>query len=225
MDELKQYVDKLFARAPKTATLRDLKEEIYTNLKAHEQDLLSQGMSAGDAQRAAKQGMLSLEGLIWGEQRVYYYPFVAECCQVLLLHALLLWVLLLPLMLVNTGFLATLVTWGAFLLAMGCAVATLILRTRDAKLVRTVQLTALRRTARTMWLLWAVFFAVCVLAITAVLFGSNVWFGRPVVIDGPYQFGVLAARYYLPAATVLLPAAVARFVKLVAGHEAGEENA
>ncbi len=225
MDELKQYVDKLFARAPKTAALRDLKEEVYTNLKAHEQDLLSQGQTAEDALRAAKQSMPSLEGLIWDAQPIYYYPFLAECCQVGLLHALLLWVLLLPLMLVNTGFIATLATWGAFLLAVGCAAATLVLRAQDAKIVRTIKLAALRRFARTVWLVWAVFFAVCVLAVTAVLFGSNLWFDRPVVIDGPYQFGVLAARYYLPMVTAVLPWATGRFVKLAAGHEAGDGHA
>lgn len=225
MDELKQYVDKLFARAPKTEALRDLKEEVYTNLKAHEQDLLLQGKTAEEALRAAKQSMPSLEGLIWDAQPVYYYPFLAECCQVVLLHALLLWVLLLPLMLVNTGFLVTLITWGAFLMAVGCAVAMLVLRAQDAKTVRTIKLTSLRRFARTAWLVWAVFFAVCVLAVTAVLFGSNVWFGRPVVIDGPYQFGVLAARYYLPMVTAVLPAATGRFIKLIAGHEAGDGHA
>ena len=225
MDELKQYVDKLFARAPKTAALRDLKEEVYTNLKAHEQDLLSQGQTAEEALRAAKQSMPSLEELVWDTQPVYYYPFLAECCQVVLLHALLLWVLLLPLMLVNTGSLAIITTLGAFLLAVGSAVACLVLRVQDTKVVRTVRLGALRRFARTVWLVWAVFFAVCVLAVTAVLFGSNLWFGRPVVIDGPYQFGVLAARYYLPLVTAVLPWATGRFAKLAAGHEAGDGHA
>ena len=170
-------------------------------------------------------GMPSLEELVWDTQPVYYYPFLAECCQVVLLHALLLWVLLLPLMLVNTGFIATLATWGAFLLAVGSAVACLVLRVQDTKVVRTVRLGALRRFARTVWLVWAVFFAVCVLAVTAVLFGSNLWFGRPVVIDGPYQFGVLAARYYLPLVTAVLPWATGRFAKLAAGHEAGDGHA
>lgn len=44
MDELRAYVDALFARRGDTPENRDLKEEIYGNLAARRDDLIAQGV-------------------------------------------------------------------------------------------------------------------------------------------------------------------------------------
>ncbi len=131
MDELRVYVDALFARRGDTAENREMKEEIYGNLAARRDDLIAQGVPEAEA---------------------------------------------------------------------------------------------VRRQSRTVWLVWGVCFAVCVAAVSAVLFSSNVWFSRPVRIDGPYALGVMAAPYYLALSTVVFPIAVGRFPLLIAQCERGETD-
>lgn len=52
MDELRAYVDALFARRGDTAENREMKEEIYGNLAARRDDLIAQGMPETEAVRA-----------------------------------------------------------------------------------------------------------------------------------------------------------------------------
>ena len=55
MDELRAYVDALFARRGDTAENREMKEEIYGNLAARRDDLIAQGVPEAEAVRAAKE--------------------------------------------------------------------------------------------------------------------------------------------------------------------------
>ena len=53
--------------------------------------------------------------------------------------------------------------------------------------------------------------------------GSDIWFGRPLNISGPYQLANLAVRFYLPLLTILIPVTVSSFsgilLKCRKGHE------
>ncbi|MCK8485655.1 hypothetical protein M0651_00530 [Paenibacillus sp. MBLB2552] len=69
-----------------------------------------------------------------------------------------------------------------------------------------------RRRSRIVWLLWGLFILVTVLAITALRFGSNIWFGYQVKIGGPYQLTVLGIQYAKPFLTILIPLAFQTYV-------------
>lgn len=64
MDELRDYVEKLFSDRKETSETADLKEEILSNMIAKKNDLVSQGMSEDEAIRKAKESLPSLEGLL-----------------------------------------------------------------------------------------------------------------------------------------------------------------
>lgn len=57
------------------------------------------------------------------------------------------------------------------------------------------------------------FFVVCTGAMATVKFGSNIWFGSPLNISGSYQLANIAARFYLPLLTILIPITVGSFTK------------
>lgn len=103
MDELRAYVDALFARRGDTPENRDLKEEIYGNLAARRDDLIAQGVPEPEAVRAAKAQLPSLEGVLGTGVRVNAQQWRAARVQSLLLASVIFWVLTIPLLLVRTG--------------------------------------------------------------------------------------------------------------------------
>ena len=70
MDELRAYVDALFAHRGDTAENLEMKEEIYGNLAARRDDLIAQGMPETEAVRAAKAQLPSLDGVLGTAARV-----------------------------------------------------------------------------------------------------------------------------------------------------------
>ena len=217
MDELRAYVDALFARRGDTAENREMKEEIYGNLAARRDDLIAQGMPEVEAVRAAKAQLPSLDGVLGTAVRVNAQQWRAARLQSLLLASVVLWVLTIPLLLVR-GQISCL---AAFVLAAVLGVSYLCSLRGESCVTMTVDAAQLRRQSRTVWLVWGVCFAVCVATVSAVMFSSNVWFSRPVRIDGPYALGVMAVPYYLALSTVVFPIAVGRFPRLIAQCERG----
>ena len=221
MDELRAYVDALFARRGDTPENRDLKEEIYGNLAARRDDLIAQGVPAAEAVRAAKAQLPSLDGVLGTGVCVHAQQWRAGRMQSLLLASVIVWILTIPTLLVHAG--------GACLAAFVPVVVFGILylrRRRDNPAeIMTVDTAQLRRECRRVWLIWGVFFLVCVGAASAVLFAGSVWFSQPVRIDGPYALGVAAAPYYLALSTITYPITVGTFPRLLAQCEGGEPDA
>lgn len=220
MDELRAYVDALFARRGDTPENRDLKEEIYGNLAARRDDLIAQGVPEPEAVRAAKAQLPSLDGVLGTGVRVNAQQWRAARVQSLLLASVIFWVLTIPLLLVRTGAACL----AAFAAVAVFGVLYLCRRRGDPAAIMTVDTVRLRRQSRCVWLVWGVCFVVCVGAASAVLFASNVWFSRPVRIDGPYALGTAAAPYYLALSTIVYPIAVGRFPRLFAQCERGETD-
>jgi uncharacterized membrane protein len=77
---------------------------------------------------------------------------------------------------------------------------------------------------RLFWLLWSAFTVICTIAITAVYFGSNIWFSRQINIDGPYALGVLLITYFLPFLTLVIPLIASIPIKLIAKYEVGDND-
>jgi cytochrome b subunit of formate dehydrogenase len=77
---------------------------------------------------------------------------------------------------------------------------------------------------RLSWIICAVFIIVCVLAVTGIHFGSNLWFWRPVRINGPYQFALIVSNYLPPFFTIIIPLFIGRVSKLLEKYEVGEKD-
>lgn len=64
-EKLRQYVESLFAKAPKTQKMLELREEIFSNLKEKYNDLLTTGASEEEAYEIVKGGVGDVEELIY----------------------------------------------------------------------------------------------------------------------------------------------------------------
>lgn len=65
-EKLKQYIEQLFARAPRTQSAQELKEEMLQNLLDKYDDLIMEGKTEEDAYRLAVAGIGDVSGLIGG---------------------------------------------------------------------------------------------------------------------------------------------------------------
>jgi hypothetical protein len=74
-ENLRKYIDNLFAQAPNTPKVMELKEELLSNLAAKYDDLITQGRSEDDAYKIAVGGIGDVNELIKGleNDKIYNY--------------------------------------------------------------------------------------------------------------------------------------------------------
>ncbi len=220
MDELKNYTEVLFAHQQQTAKIRDLKDEIYSNLVAKKQDLIDQGYSEDQAIAKTKESILSIDNIIEGNQLTYINRFQAECQQTLLLYAIILWILSIPTIIM--GAMPFSVITFLFMVALGISYLNSKKHNQDE--IAFINWFRYKTIRRTTWIIWLIFFVVFTVTISAIMFASNIWFARPIQITGPYQFASIAARYYIPATTILIPIAIGRFPEILAKNERKDKD-
>lgn len=68
MIDLQKYIDGLFRHQRLTPEVKDLKEEILSNMIAKRDDLIAQGLSAEKATEKAKESLSAIDYLIDGNQ-------------------------------------------------------------------------------------------------------------------------------------------------------------
>lgn len=206
MDELKKYVDSLFAGHKATGEVTELKEEVLGNLEARLEDYIAEGLSYELALARAKRSLENVDNLIPDLKPVYINRRRVELVQAALLYTLIAWVLTIPLRIILSGIVA-----NTFLLfsAVGLGISFLILSSRkdEAYLNATAPLDQKRlgRYSRAAWLIWALFIILTAALNTVKHFGSDIWFGRPLHVDGPYRLAQIAVSYALPFITIVLP--------------------
>ncbi|GIP38812.1 hypothetical protein J31TS4_20920 [Paenibacillus sp. J31TS4] len=220
-ENLKRYVDRLFAGQEMTEELADRKEEVLSNMDARLEDYLAQGLTGEEAFRRTVRQIDSIAFLLPGVKRVDRYGYAADLAQTALLYALLVWVATVPSRLLGVGL------WlhHAMLLASGAAGAAYLILlmlergARDGKGF-TVRLSLLRGWEKKTWMLAGLALLLQWGMLLGVRFGSSLWFGRPLSVSGPYQAAVLGYSLALPLACLLLPLLVRRAVRLADQHEA-----
>jgi hypothetical protein len=93
---LKNYVDSLFIGYKESKQIRELKDEILSNLEAKVSDLSSSGMEYKQAVQIAIENMDSVDGLIDHNKKVYINRFRIEFLQIALMYSLIAWILTIP---------------------------------------------------------------------------------------------------------------------------------
>ena len=210
MNELERHVEKLFRHQPDTPETRELREEILYNLQAKREDLLAQGMDDRAATEAAKRDILSVDNLIDDQQPTNVERYRMACAQTVWLHCILFWIGTLPLLFTGYGWLGALGLGLSILSGVGYLLFWLIHPAEQE--IRSLAAARQRKTIA--WRIWGIFYIVAALSVAAVTFGSNLWYGTPVTIEGPYQWAVMVSRIYVPLLTVLIPLTVSRFAAL-----------
>ncbi|MBP1157384.1 MULTISPECIES: permease prefix domain 1-containing protein [unclassified Paenibacillus] len=223
MNRLKDHVDRLFSGYEESNQIRELKEEILSNLEAKVADLTSRGMEYHQAVSIAEEQFDHIDGLIDDNKQVYTNKVRLELLQLTLLYTLIAWILTIPLRIVGMGILLNYVLLiVAFVSGIGFLFLNMKMKRGHWNKISVWNMKSALQYNRWVWILWGLFITVVTLVTTAARFGSNIWYFRPVSITGPYQWTVLAIEYALPFISVIIPLLFSTSIKLVQKYEAGE---
>lgn len=223
MKELEAFVERLFSTYKKTDETAELKQEILSNLEAKVTDYMKSGMSYSDAVDKATKNFDSIGLLVEQQRSIYINRYRLHFVQNILIYLLIFWIISIPLRVVHIGL------WinGLFSLAIlifGLVYVLLQFFKDDQTLdtVRVLDTDKLKRASRWTWLIWGFYAFAMAGYTTAIRFGSDIWFSRPIHIDGPYQFALLAIEYVYPLLTIVIPLLVQRGVRLVYKYEVNQ---
>jgi hypothetical protein len=225
MNSLKNHVDSMFSKYKENKQIKELKYEVLSNLEAKVEDLTANGMEYSEAITKAKESINSIDYLIDGNRKVYINKYKLEYMQIVLLYSIIAWIITIPVNIIWPGIILNMV----FLIcSIVIGIKYLLLNTKEdyqyfqCKSFINIELAIkIRKMA---WTIWFLFIVVYTLFITAIQFGSNIWFSRPVSITGPYQFAEVAIRYFVPFISIIIPLFFNVAPKLISRYEVGEDN-
>ncbi|MGF7049981.1 hypothetical protein J2T13_004504 [Paenibacillus sp. DS2015] len=222
MKPLQQHVEHLFSAYKENQQIKELKYEILSNLEAKVTDLIEGGMTRDQAIAIAISNMDSIEGLIDDHPQMYIHRFQVELVQIALLYTLVAWIFTIPL-----GILGTIRPISYFLLVIVLVLGVVFLLLNRIKndhwlnKATTYSIESCLRYRRITWILWGLFMIVSFTATTALRFGSNIWFMRPIRFDGPYQFAVMTLPYLLPLISIIIPLIFNSALRIFHKYEVG----
>lgn len=221
MNELKNYVDHLFANYKQTDDTEELKNEILSNLEAKAADYMRDGMTYEESIALATQNLDTVDFLIDGHPQIYINRYRMDLMQTALIYVLLAWIMSIPVTIIRPGLWISVVlpAAAAACLAVYAAMLFVSKRNDNADHIAAIHKETWARAAQAAWILWGVFIIVTALLNTALKFGSNLWFGLPISISGPYQFAVLLIDYALPLLTIIIPLTVSKAARLQDKYE------
>jgi hypothetical protein len=217
MNELNNYVDKLFVKYNHSRNIKELKAEILSNLEAKKADLMLSGLDEAEAILQAKQSITSIDDLIDGNVMVNAHTYQLEKMQTILLGTIIAWIVSIPGMLfqqirlINGLLLLSVIIIGIVYLIMN------FIKTEEIQ--RYINMNRMKLQSKIVWIIWAVYIAISFLTTTGMLFASNIWFARPVKITGPYQFANMLSYYIAPLFTIVIPIILTRINQLWMKHE------
>ncbi|MFJ8064043.1 permease prefix domain 1-containing protein [Psychrobacillus sp. NPDC096426] len=215
MNEVREHVDKMFAKYPKTDETRELKEEVIGNLEAEIEDLQSNGVSFDEAFRISIGKMEKLDELIDGVKTVRISNILTEMMQWTLIYTLIAWILTIPLSVFHS---VRSTSWILFIIITILGVIYLILYSIKGilqKYIMNINLFKIDRWKKFIWIIWFLFILIKWGMVTAITFGSNIWFWRPISINGPYEFAGISLMYAVPLITIIIPLLMSRLKKII----------
>lgn len=225
MDSLKNHVDNMFSNYKENEQIRELKYEVLSNLEAKVDDLTANGMKRREAINRAKESISSIDYLIEGNRQVYVNKYKLEYIQIVLLYFIIAWILTIPVKIIGIGIILNMIL---FICSITIGIGYLVLnRKTDSEyfqFMSTIDIQLAYKVRKIAWIIWILFIAVSTFYTSAIQFGSNIWFSRPVSITVPYQFAVLAIKYVLPLISIIIPMVINVAPKLILRYEVGEDD-
>jgi hypothetical protein len=225
MNSLKSHVDAMFSKYKESKQIKELRYEVLSNLEAKVQDLTGSGMEYNEAVNKAIASIDSIDHLIDGNRQVYANKYKLEYIQIILLYSIIAWILTMPLRIIGLG-----IVWNMifFIISITIGIWYFTLSTkRDSEyfqLKSFISVEAAFKMRKSAWIIWSLYIIISTLFSTALYFGSNIWFSRPVIITGPYQFAVVAIRFLLPLITMIIPLIFNVAPRLILKYEVGEDD-
>jgi hypothetical protein len=224
-----QHLHSLFAGTRNTLEHRELKEEIRSNLKARIEDYLSEGMSEEQAFQTAIQHISGVEQVMGDYRTVKRIPYWITLWQSALIYSLVAWIVTIPMRVMLEGMalnnLLLIVS-----LVVGAGYVFYLISNRGngenesslgQKTIR-IRMPLLKQWQRRVWWLWAGVMLALWGTQAALRFGSNIWFDRPIKVDGPYQLAVILIAFAVPLLSIIVPLIVHRAYRIISKHEVSD---
>lgn len=218
--KLEKHIDHLFAHYRQTKETAELKSEMLSNLEARVADYTQSGMAYEDAVNLAIQNLDTIDFIVDDHQSIYINRFKFDLVQTGFIYILIGWILSIPLRMNTSGIWVN--TLLSVFVLIGAIIYVLLLMKRNDTSFDTIaalNLARLARAGKAAWIVWGLFVAANFAVTTAHRFGSNLWFGRAIHIDGPYQFSVIAIDYLIPLFTIIVPFIFNKAIALASKHE------
>jgi hypothetical protein len=225
MNSLKNHVDGMFSKYKESKQIKELRYEVSSNLEAKVQDLTGSGMEYSEAVNKAIASIDSIDQLIDGNRQVYANKYKLEYIQIVLLYSIVAWILTMPLRIIGLG-----IVWNMifFIISITMGIWYFTLSTKKdseyCQFKSFINIEAAFKMRKGAWIIWSLYIIVSTLFSTAIYFGSNIWFSRPVIITGPYEFAVVAIRFLLPLITMIIPLIFNVAPRLILKYEVGEDD-
>ncbi|MBA4538256.1 hypothetical protein H1Z61_14210 [Bacillus aquiflavi] len=221
MDELQLYIESLFKKYKNEPKIIELKEEILGNLEDKVEHLKAQGLTEKAAIEEAKKSITTIDPFIDSHVPIKMSEYQFKAFQLAYLNIIIVWILTIPYTILSVGVLlnyALLVT--CFILG---ALYLYFAKNKNKEKIGHINIKSILKLKKTALLLCGLYIAVHSLYLSAILFGSNIWFARTVQIDGPYQLAVIVAQYTLPLFSIIIPLTLHVWIKLIPNYKV--ENA
>lgn len=217
MSKVLKYIDMLFLYQRKNAKLGASKEKLLSQMTSNINDLILQGMDDADALKIAKENIANIEWLIGDNQLTDMQEYLVRCSYSVLLNCTLFWIFSFPLLFVKY---APICFVGlALTLASGIFYIFESKKNKAANILALVSTSESKQRKKTIWILWGISFSIMIIAKAVALFGSNVWFGHPIEITGPYSVINIALQIYVPLLTIFIPITVGSFTNILSKYE------
>ncbi len=227
MNSLERYVNSLFKGYKNNEEIMELKAEILSNLEAKVADLQAKGTDYDQAVKLASENFDSdnVDSLIDGNKKIYVNRYKLEFLQLAFLYVLVAWIVTIPFRIAGMG----IVLNGLLLIAAIVVGAVFYILNAKKKsgyndATSFYNIKSAMRYKKVAWLVWGLFVITTTVSITAIQFGSNIWFSRPIGVSGPYQVALLVIRYALPFVSIIIPMLFSTCPKLIDKYKVGEEN-
>lgn len=217
MNEVIKFIDMLFSHQRKNIKTDASKEKLLNQMTGNINDLLLQGKDEVEALKIAKKNVADVEWLNADNQLTDMQEYLAQCSYSTLLNCTLFWIFSLPLLFVKyapicfVGLVLTLI-FGIFYILKSK-------KNKTTNILALVSISKSRQRKKTVWILWGISFSILIITKVAALFGSNLWFGRPIEITGPYSVINIALQIYVPMLTVFIPITVGGFTNILSKYE------
>lgn len=222
MNEVSQYVDMLFSHQRKNVKTDELKEKLLNEMIRYINELILQGVAEVEALKKAKEHITEADWLGDDNQITDIQEYFVQCSYSVLLNCTLFWIFSFPLLFVKyapicfIGLALTLIA-GIFYIYESR-------KHKKASILALVSLSESKRRKKTIWILWGIFFSIFIIAKAIALFGSNLWFGSPIDLTGPYSVINIALHFYVPLLTIFIPTTIGSFSNLLSKHEKRCDN-
>ncbi|MFE6075039.1 permease prefix domain 1-containing protein [Paenibacillus sp. NPDC057886] len=220
-----RHVNRLFNHGQGTLANQELKEEIHSNLAARIEDYMEQGMDEEQAFQTAIQHVAGMEQIMSDHRRVQRVPYWTAVLQSALIYSLIAWIITIPMRVMVQGATINNLLMIISVIVAGTYVFYMLKNkntSADSEDTTVIRTPVFLQWTRRVWWLWAGLIVVLWGTQAALRFGSNIWYSRPIQVEGPYQFAVIAIAFAIPLLSIIIPLIVQRAYRIVGKYEVGD---